>query len=487
MAAAGKAASLTTGVQMSDNSFDLIIIGAGPGGYVAAIRAAQLGLKTAIVEKSHLGGICLNWGCIPTKALLRSAELLDQFREAERFGIRADGVSVDMAKLVEHSRRSAAQLSKGVDGLLKKNKVPVIWGGARITAPGKITVTATDAPPPRGVRPVGDYTAGHIIVATGARPRRLPGLEPDGERIWTYHEAMVPKEIPASLAIVGSGAIGAEFASFYRSLGTEVTLIEALPQILPAEDEEIAALARKRFEKRGIKIRTGARVAGAKRSGDGMALTVETDTGTEDIAAERVISAIGVEGIADGFGLEELGVATERGTIVTDEFGRTNIAGIYAIGDVAGGPMLAHKAEHQGVVCVEAIAGGSPEPLDLAKIPACTYCSPQIASVGLTEKAAREAGRDIRVGKFPFIGNGKAVALGETDGLAKTIFDAATGELLGAHLVGPDVTELIQGFVIAMNLETTEAELIHTVFPHPTISETMHEAVLSAYGRVIHI
>jgi dihydrolipoamide dehydrogenase len=472
---------------MTEPSFDVIIIGAGPGGYVAAIRAAQLGLKAAIVERRHLGGICLNWGCIPTKALLRSAELLDEIGSAERFGIRAERVSFDTAAVVEHSRKAAAQLSKGVDGLLKKNKVPVIWGNARITAPGAITVTETEVPPPRGAKGPGDYTARHIVIATGARPRVLPGLEPDGERIWTYVEAMVPKEIPASLAIVGSGAIGAEFASIYRSLGSDVTLIEALPQILPAEDEEIAALVRKRFEKRGIKIMTGARVTKAGRATSGLTVAVETADGTEELTTERVVSAIGVEGIVDGFGLKELGIAIERGTIVTDGLSRTNVAGIYAIGDVAGGPMLAHKAQHEGVVCVEAIVGGSPAPIDLGRIPACTYCSPQVASVGLTEKAAREEGREIRVGRFPFIGNGKAVALGETDGLAKTVFDAASGRLIGAHLVGPEVTELIQGFVIAMNLETTEAELIHTVFPHPTLSESMHEAVLSAFGRVIHI
>ena len=468
-------------------SFDLIVIGAGPGGYVAAIRAAQLGLKTAIVERQHLGGICLNWGCIPTKALLRSAELLDQIADAERFGVRVDKVGFDTEAVVAHSRKSAAQLSKGVDGLLKKNKVPVIWGSARIVSPGEIEVGETEAPPPRGAKGAGKYAAKNIIVATGARPKTLPGLKPDGDRIWTYHEAMIPTDIPNSLAIVGSGAIGVEFASFYRSLGSDVTLVEALPQILPAEDADIAALARKRFEKRGINIRTATKVSSAQVGGDSVTLELETENGTDSLTADRVISAIGVEGIVDGFGLEEIGVAIERGIIVTDSIGRTNIAGIFAIGDVAGGPMLAHKAQHQGIVCVEAIAGGSPAPLDLGKIPSCTYCSPQIASVGLTESAAREAGHDVRVGKFPFIGNGKAVVLGETDGLAKTIFDAASGKLLGAHLIGPEVTELIQGFVIAMNLETTEEELVHTVFPHPTVSESMHESVLSAYGRVIHI
>ncbi len=472
---------------MADEEFDVIIIGAGPGGYVAAIRAAQLGLKTAVVERRHLGGICLNWGCIPTKALLRSAELYDQMRDGERFGITATGIAFDPAKVVEHSRKSAAQLSKGVDGLLKKNKVPVIWGEAKITAPGKISVSATEGPPPRGAKGPGDYTAKHIIIATGARPRVLKGLEPDGENIWTYFEAMVPKEIPASLVIVGSGAIGVEFASFYRSMGSEVTLVEALPRILPSEDEEIASMALKLFKKRGISIRTGTKVIAAKKSGHALTVTLSGEAGEEETTADKVISAVGVEGISDGFGLEQVGVTVERGIVVTDELGRTNVAGIYAIGDVAGAPMLAHKASHQGILCVEAIAGGSPVAMDKDRIPACTYCHPQIASVGMTEKAASEAGIEVKVGRFPFIGNGKAVALGETDGFIKTIFDAATGRLIGAHLIGPEVTELIQGFVIAMNLETTEAELIETIFPHPTLSEAMHESVLSAYGRVIHI
>ena len=471
---------------MAKNAFDVIIIGAGPGGYVAAIRAAQLGLKTAIVERSYLGGICLNWGCIPTKALLRSAEILDQFRSSERFGISADGVSFDLDAVVAHSRKSAAQLSKGVDGLLKKNKVAVLWGNAQIVGSGEIAVSETNAPAPRGARRPGQYLADHIIIATGARPRTLPGLEPD-DRIWTYFEAMAPREIPPSLAIIGSGAIGAEFASFYRSMGSEVSLVEALPQILPAEDEEIAAIARKRFEKRGIRVSTGARVNSVERRGVGVAVGIEAGGDTRDIVAERVISAVGVEGIVDGFGLEGLGVAVKRDTIVTDGVGRTNVTGVYAIGDVTGGPMLAHKAQHEGVICVETIAGGAPEPLDPAKMAACTYCNPQVASIGLTEATARDAGHDIRVGKFPFLGNGKAVALGDADGLVKTIFDAASGRLLGAHLVGPEVTELVQGFVIAMNLETTEEDLIRTVFPHPTLSEAMHESVLSAYGRVIHI
>jgi len=378
-------------------------------------------------------------------------------------------------------------MSTGVGFLLRKNKVDVIWGAATITAPGKVTVSAADNPPKGALGP-GDYAAKHIIVATGARPRALPGLEPDKQMIWTYFEAMVPAKMPKSLLVVGSGAIGIEFASFYRTLGTEVTVVEILPQILPVEDEEIAAHARKRFEKDGIRILTEAKVAKLVKGKDSVTATVETKDGkTQEIVAERVISAVGVVGNIENLGLEKLGVKTDRTTIVTDGLCRTNVPGIYAIGDVAGPPMLAHKAEHEGVVCVEAIAGLKPHGMDKLKIPGCTYCSPQVASVGLTEKRAREAGYDVRVGKFPFIGNGKAVALGEPDGLAKTIFDKKTGQLLGAHLAGAEVTELIQGFVVAMNLETTEEELIQAVFPHPTISETMHESVLAAYGRAIHI
>jgi dihydrolipoamide dehydrogenase len=471
---------------MATETFDVIIIGSGPGGYVTAIRAAQLGLKTAIVEKVHLGGICLNWGCIPTKALLRSAEIYRQLAHAGDYGLSAEKVGFDIGAVVKRSRGVAGQLSQGVNGLLKKNKVPVIWGEAKLTAPGKIAVTAA-ADPPRGALGGGEYQAKHIIIATGARPRVLPGLEPDGKKVWTYVDAMVPETFPKSLLVVGSGAIGSEFASFYRSLGSEVTLVEVLPQILPVEDEEIAAHVRKRFEKQGIKIRTGAKVTKLDKSGDLVKATLEADGKTEEIAVERVISAVGVVGNIEGLGLEALGVKTERGIILADPYGKTNVPGIYAIGDVAGPPMLAHKAEHEGVICVEAIAGKKPHPMDKAKIPGCTYCHPQIASVGLTEKKAKEAGMEVRVGRFPFIGNGKAIALGEPEGLTKVIFDAKTGQLLGAHLVGAEVTELIQGFVIAMNLETTEEELIHSVFPHPTLSETMHESVLSAYGRVIHI
>jgi len=469
------------------DTYDVIIIGSGPGGYVAAIRAAQLGLKTAVVEKSYLGGICLNWGCIPTKALLRSAEIFHYMEHAKDYGLSADNVAYDPGAVVKRSRAVAAQLSNGVAFLLKKNKIDVIWGTATITAPGKISVTASDNAP-KGALGGGDYTAKNVVVATGARPRALPGLEPDKKLIWTYFEAMAPEQMPKSLLVVGSGAIGIEFASFYRTLGVDVTVVEILPQILPVEDDEIAAHARKRFEKAGIKIMTEAKVAQLVKGSDSVTATIETKDGRkQELKVDRVISAVGVVGNIENLGLEKLGVKTDRGCVVIDGAGRTSVPGIWAIGDVAGPPMLAHKAEHEGVICVETIAGQHPHAMDKLKIPGCTYCSPQVASVGLTEAKAKAAGYDIRVGRFPFIGNGKAIALGEPEGLVKTIFDKKTGQLLGAHLVGAEVTELIQGFVIAMNLETTEAELIETVFPHPTLSETMHESVLSAYGRVIHV
>ena len=481
---------------MTDTAFDVIVIGAGPGGYVTAIRAAQLGFKTAIVEREHLGGICLNWGCIPTKALLRSAEALHIATHAKDYGLVVEGsVRADAAAVVKRSRGVAAQLNGGVGFLLRKNKIAVIWGEAVIDKPGQVTVRATtkaamlpQVPPPKGTLGAGSYQAKHIIVATGARPRVLPGLEPDGRQVWTYFEAMIPDRIPRSLLVVGSGAIGIEFASFYRTMGAEVTVVEVLGQILPVEDAEIAGLARKRFEKQGMKLMTGAKVTGLEKRSDGVLATIVDDKGQQTrIEVEKVITAVGVVGNVEGLGLEKVGVKIERGTIVTDGYGRTSVAGIYAIGDVAGAPMLAHKAEHEGVVCIEAIKGLPVHALDKAKIPGCTYCHPQIASVGLTEAKAKEQGLDVRIGRFPFQGNGKAIALGEPEGLVKTIFDRKTGQLLGAHMIGAEVTELIQGFVVAMNLETTEEELMHAVFPHPTLSETMHESVLDAYGRVIHV
>src|SRR5262245_13857285 len=473
---------------MAENTFDILVIGSGPGGYVTAIRAAQLGFKTAIVEREYLGGICLNWGCIPTKALLRSAEIYHYLQHAQNYGLSAGKVGYDAKAVVERSRKVAKRLNDGVAFLMKKNKVAVIWGEARLEAAGRVAVKAAKAAAPKGALGAGSYQAKHIILATGARPRVLPGLEPDQKLVWTYFEAMVPPTMPKSLLVVGSGAIGMEFASFYRSFGAEVTVVEILPQILPAEDAEIALFARKAFERQGMKIFTQAKVTQLAKASDGVTASIDDGKGgTQQFRAERAISAVGVVGNIENLGLEGLGVKTSRGTIETDGYGRTNVPGIYAIGDVAGPPMLAHKAEHEGVVCVEAIKGLKPHALDKARIPGCTYCQPQIASVGLTEKAAQEQGRAIKVGRFPFVGNGKAIALGEDQGLVKTIFDAKSGQLLGAHMVGAEVTELIQGFVIAMQLETTEEDLIDTVFPHPTLSETMHESVLDAFGRVIHV
>ena len=473
---------------MADTAFDIIIIGSGPGGYIAAIRAAQLGFKTAIVERAYLGGICLNWGCIPTKALLRSAEIFHYMQHAKDYGLSASTVSYDAAAVVKRSRAVSKRLNDGVGFLMKKNKVTVIWGEAAIEVPGKVTVKAATSEAPKGALGSGSYQAKHIIIATGARPRVLPGLEPDKKLIWTYFEAMVPDRIPKSLLVVGSGAIGIEFASFYRTLGSEVMVVEVLPQILPVEDAEIAAFARKIFEKQGIKIYTGAKVTKLDKAGDGVTATIDDGKGgTQTLNVERVISAVGVVGNTENLGLEKLGVKIERGAIVIDGLGKTNVPGIYAIGDVAGPPLLAHKAEHEGVICVEAIKGLHPHPMDKQLIPGCTYCFPQIASVGLTEQAAKEKKLDVRVGHFPFVGNGKAIALGEDQGLVKVIFDKKTGQLLGAHMVGAEVTELIQGYVIAMNLETTEEELMHTVFPHPTLSEMMKEAVLDAYGRALNI
>ena len=472
---------------MADTTFDIIIIGSGPGGYVTAIRAAQLGFKTAIVERAHLGGICLNWGCIPTKGLLRSAEVFHYMQHAKDYGLSASNVAFDPKAVVARSRAVSKRLNDGVGFLMKKNKVAVIWGEAAIDAPGKITVKPSKAEAPKGALGAGTYQAKHIIVATGARPRVLPGLEPDGNLIWTYFEAMVPERMPKSLLVIGSGAIGIEFASFYRTLGAEVTVVEVLPQILPVEDAEISAFARKAFEKQGIKILTGAKVTKLDKKVDSVTASIDDGKGgSQTLTVERVISAVGVVGNIENLGLEKVGVKTDRGAIVVDNLSRTSVPGIYAIGDVAGPPLLAHKAEHEGVICVEAIKGLHPHPMDKRLIPGCTYCSPQIASVGLTEQAAKENKLDIRVGRFPFAANGKAIALGEDQGMVKVIFDKKTGQLLGAHMVGAEVTELIQGYVVAMNLETTEAELMHTVFPHPTLSEMMKEAVLDAYGRVLN-
>jgi len=472
---------------MADTSFDIIIIGSGPGGYVTAIRAAQLGFKTAIIERDFLGGICSNWGCIPTKALLRSAEIFHYMQHAKDYGLAAQNVTFDPAAVIKRSRGVAGRMNSGVGFLMKKNKVSVIWGEAIIDAPGKITVKASKTEAPKGSLGPGSYQAKHIIIATGARPRVLPGLEPDKKLVWTYFEAMNPDKMPKSLLVIGSGAIGIEFASFYRTMGAEVTVVEVLPQILPVEDAEVAAFARKQFEKQGIKILTGAKVTKLDKKGDSVTATIDDGKATQTITADRVISAVGVVGNIENIGLEKLGVKTDRGTIVIDGLCKTNVPGIYAIGDVAGPPMLAHKAEHEGVICVEAIKGLKVHPMDKKLIPGCTYCHPQVASVGLTEQAAKDLKREIKVGRFPFIGNGKAIALGEDQGLTKVIFDAKTGQLLGAHMVGAEVTELIQGFVVAMNLETTEEELMHTIFPHPTISETMKEAVLDAYGRVLNM
>ena len=478
------------------DAYDLIVIGAGPGGYVAAIRGAQLGLKTAIVEREHMAGICSNWGCIPTKALLRSAEVYGHMTHANDYGLTAGTFGFDIGAIVDRSRKIAAQMNNGVQFLMKKNKVDIIWGEAVLTAPGEIKVGKStkpvvqpQGPVPKNALGEGTYKAKNIIIATGARPRVLPGIEPDGDRIWTYFEAMKPATMPKSLVVMGSGAIGMEFASFYRSMGADVTVIELLPQILPVEDAEIAAHVRKRFEKRGIKILTDAKVAKVEKSKDGVTAHVELKDGSKQaIKGERLISAVGVQCNSENLGLEKLGVKIDRGAIVIDGYGRTNVPGVWAIGDVSGPPMLAHKAEHEAVVTVETIAGlKGVHGLNKSRVPGCTYCEPQVASVGLTESKAKEAGREVKIGRFPFVGNGKAVALGETEGLVKTIFDAKTGELLGAHMVGPEVTELIQGFVVAIGLETTEEDLLHTIFPHPTLSETMKDSVLDAYGRSINI
>ncbi len=478
------------------NSYDVIIIGSGPGGYVTAIRSAQLGLKTAIVEREHLGGICLNWGCIPTKALLRSAEILHFAEHAKDYGLKLEGtITADIAAVVARSRGVSARLNGGIGYLMKKNKVDVIWGEAKLTKSNEISVSPTkkapmlpQIPAPKGTLGEGTYTAKHIILATGARPRSLPGIEPDGRLIWTYFEAMVPQAKPKSMLVMGSGAIGIEFASFYNAMGVDVTVVELLPNVMPVEDVEISLFARKMLEKSGLKIITDAKVTKVVKGADSVTASVETKDGkVSEITADRLISAVGVQGNIENLGLETLGIKTDRGCVVIDGYGRTNVPGVYAIGDVAGPPMLAHKAEHEGVICVEKIAGvPNVHPMNKLMIPGCTYCAPQVASVGLTEAKAKEAGHDIRVGRFQFQANGKAIALGEDQGLVKTIFDKKTGQLLGAHMVGTEVTELIQGFVVAMNLETTEEELMHTIFPHPTLSEMMKESVLDAYGKVLN-
>src|SRR5580692_9982452 len=463
------------------DSYDLVILGAGPGGYVAAIRAAQLGLKTCVVEREHLGGICLNWGCIPTKALLRTSEIFHIMHRLGDFGLSAENISFDPKKVVARSRAVAKQLSNGVGFLMRKNKVTVVMGEGKLATKGKVSVT-------KDGKPVADLEAKHIILATGARARSLPGLEPDGKLVWTYKEAMVPDAIPKSLLVIGSGAIGIEFASFYRDMGAEVTVVEVLDRVLPVEDEEISVFARKAFEKQGITIHTGAAVKVLTKGKDTVAAHIETKDKAFDVTVDRVISAVGIVGNVEGIGLEGTAVKVERTHVVADEWLRTGEAGVYAIGDLVGAPWLAHKAMHEGVICVEHIAGfPGVHPLDLTNIPGCTYCRPQVASVGLTEKGARDKGYEVKIGHFPFIANGKAIALGEPEGMIKTVFDGRTGELLGAHMVGAEVTELIQGYTIAKTLETTEAELMRTIFPHPTLSEMMHESVLDAYGRALHI
>jgi dihydrolipoamide dehydrogenase len=466
---------------MAETSFDLIVVGGGPGGYVAAIRAAQLGMKTAVVERENMGGICLNWGCIPTKALLRTSEVYGLIKHAEAYGLTVKDVSYDHKKIVERSRKVASQLSNGVKGLMKKNKITVFDGTAKLAGAGKLAVAMND-------KSNVTLTYKNVILATGARARQLPGLESDGKLVWSYREAMVPEAMPKSLLVIGSGAIGIEFASFYRTMGTEVTVCEVLPRILPVEDEEVSAFAKKAFEKQGMKIMVGATVSNLKKGTNNVTATITVGGKSEQITVDRVISAVGIVGNVENLGLEGTKVKVEKTHIVIDQWGFTGEPNVYALGDVAGPPWLAHKAMHEGVLVVEKIAGvKGVHPMKTENIPGCTYCQPQVASIGLTEAAAKAKGLNIKVGKFPFIGNGKAIALGEPEGFIKTIFDAKTGELLGAHMIGAEVTELIQGYSIAKTLETTEAELMATVFPHPTLSEMMHESVLAAYGRTLHI
>lgn len=468
--------------------YDVIVLGSGPGGYVSAIRCAQLGLKTAIVERENLGGICLNWGCIPTKALLRSAEVFHQMKNAKAYGLAAEGVSADLNAIVQRSRGVAGQLNKGVTHLMKKNKVTVHMGTGKLTAPGKLSVTAADGK-------VEELTAKHIIIAVGARARELPKAKSDGKRVWTYRHAMTPSELPGKLLVIGSGAIGIEFASFYNDLGSDVTVVEMLDRVVPVEDAEVSAFLEKALKKQGLKIHTSTNVAIDEVGEGSVKVTLKGKDGkAESQEFSHVIVAIGIVPNLENIGLEDLGVEPDkRFHIKTDAYGRTNVKGVWAIGDCIDGPWLAHKASHEGITAAEAIAqelGNAevhPHPLDRSNIPGCTYCHPQIASVGLTEAKAKESGYEVKVGNFPFIGNGKAIALGEPEGFIKTVFDAKTGELLGAHMIGAEVTELIQGFVVGKTLETTEAELIQTVFPHPTLSEMMHESTMAAYGRVVHM
>ena len=464
---------------MAQDSFDLIVIGAGPGGYVAAIRGAQLGLSVAVIEREHMGGICLNWGCIPTKAMLRSAEVFHLMHRANEFGLSAEGISYDLDAVVKRSRGIAKQLNNGVDHLLKKNKVTAIMGSATLAGNGRVTVTTKTG--------TQDLTAANILVATGARARELPGLEADGDLVWSYKHALTPKHMPKNLLVIGSGAIGIEFASFYNTLGAKTTVVEVLDRILPVEDEEISAFAKKSFVKQGMDIRERAMVKCLDRGKGTVTAHIEKNGKVTTQTFDTVISAVGIVGNTEDLGLEALGVTIDRTHVVTDADGRTGVEGVFAIGDLTGAPWLAHKASHEGTMVAELIAGRSPHPVKPETIAGCTYCSPQIASVGLTETKAKAAGREVKVGRFPFLGNGKAIALGESEGMIKTVFDAATGELLGAHMIGAEVTELIQGYVIGQQMETTEEDLINTVFPHPTLAEMMHESVLDAFDRVIHM
>ena len=463
------------------DSYDVIVVGGGPGGYVCAIRCAQLGMKTAVVERDRMGGICLNWGCIPTKALLRSSEIWHLMHRLNEFGFSADNFKFDIAKIVARSRAVSKQLSDGVSFLMKKHKITVIAGEAKLAGKGKLTVTKDGK--------TTDVTAKNIVLATGARARTLPHLQPDGKLIWTYREAMIPDSFPKSLLVVGSGAIGIEFASFYRTLGAEVTVVEMLDRVLPVEDEEISAFAAKAFTKQGMKLKVGTQVTELKKGADSVTCTLKDKAGkTEDVTVDRVILAMGIVGNVENIGLEAAGIKVEKTHVVAGKYGETGVDGLWAIGDLVGAPWLAHKAMHEGVIVAEKIAGvKGVHPLNTSNVPGCTYCWPQVASVGLTEAAAKATGKKIKVGKFPFIGNGKAIALGEADGLVKTVFDATTGELLGAHMIGAEVTELIQGYVVAKTGELTDQELSHTIFPHPTLSEMMHEAVLAADGAALHI